>query len=382
MGVAAVLYVLALVSGVVVLLPTLARDFFALRRGANRKRWWLDLHNLLGITSLPFHLVIGLTAIVFAFHDPFYGALRRVVYGTPSELRATPRHAPVDARLMPLSGLLARIAQEAPGCEPTELRYVDAMGPAPLLRVSLAHPDALVRGPRTGYLILDPRSGATLDASMLPGRQNAWSAPVNAAFALHFGSYGGELVRWTYFALGWMGSALFYTGNLLWLESRRRRGRAGEPGPPRRRSLHGVAAMTVGASLGCILGVALALAVGKWLHAGSVALYLGIYYAAATLSLAWACGRGAARAAPVLLAAGALASAALPVLSWRDGSGLLRALAGAAPGAWPIDGVALLLAAALLVAARKTWRRVRASPPDSIWSLAPPAPVGRSTEVA
>jgi uncharacterized iron-regulated membrane protein len=32
---------------------------------------WLDLHNVLGILSLPFHLIMALTAVVFAFHDQF-----------------------------------------------------------------------------------------------------------------------------------------------------------------------------------------------------------------------------------------------------------------------------------------------------------------------
>ena len=56
MGVVAALYTLALVSGVVVLLPSLVKDFFALRVGKNLKRMWLDAHNLIGVASLPFHL--------------------------------------------------------------------------------------------------------------------------------------------------------------------------------------------------------------------------------------------------------------------------------------------------------------------------------------
>src|SRR3546814_4664147 len=56
-------------SGVICLLPSLVKDLFALRFGKNLKRMWLDLHNVLGIFSLPFHIVMALTAVVFAFHD-------------------------------------------------------------------------------------------------------------------------------------------------------------------------------------------------------------------------------------------------------------------------------------------------------------------------
>ena len=56
MGVVSALYVVAIVSGLILVLPTLARDFLALRIGPNLKRMWLDAHNLIGVASLPFHL--------------------------------------------------------------------------------------------------------------------------------------------------------------------------------------------------------------------------------------------------------------------------------------------------------------------------------------
>lgn len=69
MGIVASLYAIALVSGVIVLLPSLVKDFFALRVGKNLKRMWLDAHNVVGIVSLPFHIVMALSSVVFAFHD-------------------------------------------------------------------------------------------------------------------------------------------------------------------------------------------------------------------------------------------------------------------------------------------------------------------------
>lgn len=54
MGIVSILYAVALVSGVIVLLPSLIKDLFALRLGANLKRMWLDAHNVVGIVSLPF----------------------------------------------------------------------------------------------------------------------------------------------------------------------------------------------------------------------------------------------------------------------------------------------------------------------------------------
>src|SRR3546814_10511257 len=53
MGGIALLYAVAIVSGVICLLPSLVKDLFALRFGKNLKRMWLDLHNVLGLFSLP-----------------------------------------------------------------------------------------------------------------------------------------------------------------------------------------------------------------------------------------------------------------------------------------------------------------------------------------
>lgn len=75
LGIAAVLYFLALVSGIVVLLPTLVKSFFALRRDKGPSRFWLDSHNLVGVASLPFHFIIAWTVVSFAFHDQIYGGL-------------------------------------------------------------------------------------------------------------------------------------------------------------------------------------------------------------------------------------------------------------------------------------------------------------------
>lgn len=375
MGVAAVLYFLALVSGVVVLLPTLVKDFFAVRPGANRKRFWLDVHNVLGITSLPFHLVISLTVVVFAFHDQFYGALEQVVYGRQPMFVPPAASAPREpTRLMPLSQLLTRVQQEAPGFEPTELLYMRLNSPRPVVRVALAHPHAIVHGPRTAYLVLHPHTGEVLNDSLLPGRETAWSAPVNLFFALHFGSYGGEGVRWVYFVLGLMGAALFYTGNLLWLETRRKRQRADASQVLQPRASRVMAVLTVGGCLGSVLGVGVALIAGKWGRDAALeatTLYLSSYYLTWVFCLVWAALRGVGRAAPELLAACAVVSLGVSASSVLvDGPASWRAWQTGSAAPLTVDILALVAAGAWSWAALRTRRRVAQAGPDTLW--APP----------
>ncbi|SFF51652.1 Uncharacterized iron-regulated membrane protein [Duganella sp. CF458] len=374
MGVAGVLYFLALVSGVVLLLPTLVKDFFALRKGKNRKRFWLDAHNVIGIASLPFHIVISLTVIVFAFHDQFYDSLQQVVYGERkmwSRPAGTPGPGDVS-KLAPASKLVRRAQQEAPGFEVTEMLFMDLESPRPLVRVGVANDDYVVRGAVSGYLLMDPYSAQVLNTSMLPPKSDAWSSIAASFFALHFGSYGGNWMRWVYFAFGLSGAFLFYSGNLLWVEKRRKNQLRDQAPPvqPRRTAL--LAAATVGICLGSVAGVAGALLAAKWLHASAGNLNAALmtaYYVVFLSCVAWAFWRGAARAAPQLLALCAAAGFAIPVTSLI--ARLLPSLgmwAHGSVGAVAVDLTAFVLALVLAWAARLAARRARSGPADSVWA--------------
>jgi uncharacterized iron-regulated membrane protein len=139
MGVVAVLYALALISGVIVLLPSLVKDFFALRLGRNFKRMVLDAHNVVGIISLPFHVVMALTALIFAFHDGIYflqGELSpgdKPVWSQPPPPADAPPRDPL--MMLPPLELAARAQALSPGFRPTMLYYQHVTGPRAVARV-------------------------------------------------------------------------------------------------------------------------------------------------------------------------------------------------------------------------------------------------------
>ncbi|WP_226665177.1 PepSY-associated TM helix domain-containing protein [Microbulbifer aggregans] len=376
LGVAAVLYFLALVSGLILLLPTLVKDFFALRRGKNNKRFWLDAHNVVGITSLPFHIVISLTVIVFAFHDQFYDALRDVVYpvsAPPANTAPAPAYS--ADRLLPPSELIARARTEAPDFAVTELLYLGLESSRPFVRVSIYNPAALVHGPVTGYMGMNPYTGELLMTSMLPGKAEGWGAIVNYFFALHFGSFGGDLVRWIYFCLGLGGAFLFYSGNLLWIETRRKKLRKTDTDIPRQpRNLRWMAAGTVGVCFGSIIGICLAMAAGKW--ASGLAfninhIYLWVYYFSFLLTVTYAFWRGAGRATWQLLAACAASCVLIPgttlVAVVAPASGLW---ANTSAGAVAVDATALGFALVFTCAAIHNRKRALHGGRDSVWATA------------
>ncbi|MDP5239640.1 PepSY-associated TM helix domain-containing protein [Uliginosibacterium sp. 31-16] len=375
MGIVASLYALALFSGVIVLLPSLVKDFFALRAGKNLKRMWLDAHNIVGIVSLPFHIVMAITAVVFAYHDGIYALQNRLIHsgnlagafvGSP-----TAKPAPRDpASMLPPPELLARASALAPDFMPSSLQYVNLGSPRAMVRVWGTTPASLAPRALGGFVALDPFSGKVLNSDFMPGKQNGANLTISSFFALHMATFGGMPVRWMYFLLGLAGAWLFYSGNLLWIESRRKKAQQSGSIPEQRRDTRWLAAGTVGVCFGCISGISLTIAAGKWLNghvADLNAWHWYVYYAIFFASLAWAFLRGPGRAAVELLWLTALCTFAIPLTS-------LLAWLSPALGMWAhtstlgVDLTALAGGFMLLWAARATARRVRSGPADSVWS--------------
>jgi uncharacterized iron-regulated membrane protein len=131
MGVVSLLYGLALVSGVIVLLPSLIKDLFIVRVGKNLKRMWLDAHNVVGVLSLPFHVVMALSVVGFGLHDTIYEVQDKAFYDGKLQAVLSAQNpffgkAPVSANapqpggapLLSPAQLLAKVREHAPGFEP------------------------------------------------------------------------------------------------------------------------------------------------------------------------------------------------------------------------------------------------------------------------
>jgi uncharacterized iron-regulated membrane protein len=323
-GLVSMLYALALVSGVVVLLPSLVKDLFVVRFGRGVKRRWLDLHNLLGVASLPFHVVMALSAAVFCLHDWIYDAQVQLIY--PQGLRAVEARAQPARIPVPLDRLTWRApsqlavdaARAAPGFVATSIDYRGLGTPRAAAYVAGTDDAHFKRRPREGIAVLDPATGAVLQDGMVPGQGSAMARTLVSFFALHFGSYGGEPVRVLYAVLGVMGALLFYTGNVLWIESRTKRLRGATPGMTQPRHVRWVAALNLGVCVGCVAGLSAALVVARWFGAGPWSpdtLLHGSYYAVFAACLVYAFARGAERAGAGLLAAAALLTLLIPLTS-------------------------------------------------------------------
>jgi uncharacterized iron-regulated membrane protein len=373
MGFVALLYFVAILSGLIIVLKSLVRDLFALRVGRNLKRMWLDAHNVVGVVSLPFHIFIAITTAAFAFDGDIIGLQDQIFYqgrlGDIAEV-GTPydgvKPVGVPGRMVTPKALVARVRQVSPGFEAQTITY---------LQPNQANAVALVAGrdpadlsARTVNVRLEAATGKILNDSELPSRGNAWNAMAGGFSALHFGTFGGAPVRWAYFLLGLLGAFLFYSGNLLWIESRRKKAGRGTPAD---RAARAMASATVGTAFGTIAGLSLSIVSAKWFPAGFTDLtawHTQVFQAGLGLSLLAAFLFGAARSTIWLMALAAAATAAIPLTSLAGA--LFPALglwanAGAPLG---VDLVAAAGALSLAWGARVTARRIAQAPAESVWA--------------
>lgn len=374
MGIISVLYGLALVSGVLLHLPRLKKDLFAVRPGRNLKRFWMDAHNVVGLFSLPFHMVFAVTGaflclslvMVMVFNLlTFNGKLMEQV---PTAIAATPEMTAAGrpSPTMPAAQLLA-IAREHGGerFTPEAIRFQRYGDANAVAEVRGDSERALGNGGSVGiHAAANEPNAGKLIANQTPGARDTNHTLYSGVFALHYGTYGNLPVRIVYLLAGLAGAFLFYSGNLLWIESRRKTRQAEQPRVHRL-----LAQATVGVCIGTCIGVALCFPAALLWPERAVSY---VFWPVFLLAVGWSLVRPPVRAAVELLYVAALASLTVPLAN-----ALLTGdhfIVAALHGRWGVAGFdigAIALAVGYVVLARATQRRAHNGPAESVWALRP-----------
>ncbi len=361
MGIAALLYGLALISGVIIYLPVLSKDLFALRIGKNLKRLWLDVHNSIGIFSLPFHIIFALTGAVMSLHDPMLMAMNKLIY--PDNGRTLlmqtifpvgqPAAEGINASMLPTTELLKNIQRSYPDFQPSALTFIQPDKQDGVVSIMGDVPGVLAHRVR----IMASSSNGTVLATQLPDNRPDGMTTLSSFFALHFADYGGEPVKWIYFLLGMAGAFLFYSGNLLWLEARRKR-RQKEQAYSHRL----LAGLTTGVCIGSCTGISAVFLISRWPEYLSIpALPLpSLYWCIFLLSLAWAFLRPPIFAARDLLLGLSFVTGLIPITSL-----LMQQNTG------QLHGIDILALAASLIFIRFAYaanKRIKTGQENSVWA--------------
>lgn len=209
------LFVLAIVSGVVLYSPFMRKlSFGTVRNQKSTRTRWLDLHNLIGVVTLTWALVVGVTGVISACADLLISAWRAE---SLTALIEPYRDAPPLTQRAPASRLLDIAHGAAPGMTPDFIAF-------PGTRFSSEHHYAVFMkgGTHLTSHLLTPVliDATTLDVTAVVERPWYMDA-MGLSQPLHFGDYGGMPMQILWAALDVLTIIVLSSGVYLWWVRRR-----------------------------------------------------------------------------------------------------------------------------------------------------------------
>ncbi len=217
LGLMALLFVLAIISGVVLYGPFMKRlEFGTVRRERSARLKWLDLHNLLGVVTLAWALVVGATGLMNELSTPLFAVWQRSdVQAMLAPWRGQP--APALEELSSPQAALETARRALPGDVVTSIVF-------PGGETGSAHHYLLwAKGatPLTSRLfspvLVDARSGKLTAVVSMPWYLRA----LEISRPLHFGDYGGLPLKILWALLDMVTIVVLGSGLYLWFSRRR-----------------------------------------------------------------------------------------------------------------------------------------------------------------
>lgn len=209
------LMLVAIVSGVVLYAPFMRRlDFGTVRATRSLRIKWLDLHNLLGVVTVLWALVVGGTGVLNTWADLMIDRWRATEVA-PMIAAYSGRGTP--ARLAPLDKVVAVAKSAASGMTPGFIAFPGTSFSSP------HHYAVFMRGetPLTSKLLkpvlIDAENGTLTEARGLPWYLSA----LLVSQPLHFGDYAGMPLKILWGLLDIVTIVVLGSGLYLWWGKRR-----------------------------------------------------------------------------------------------------------------------------------------------------------------
>jgi uncharacterized iron-regulated membrane protein len=216
LGLMGLLFLASIISGVMLYGPIMKKyDFGMVRKEKSTRIKWLDMHNMLGIVTLMWVLVVGITGVINTTSDVVLGLWQQ---GQLAEMVAPYKNAaPLEGKLSSIDAAVKVAVDKAPEMNPSILAF-----PGTIFS-SQHHYAVFMRGttPVTSKLVkpalIDAKDGSLTDMRDMP-----WY--VNMLFIsqpLHFGDYGGMPLKiiWTVFDV--ITLVVLISGLYLWFARRK-----------------------------------------------------------------------------------------------------------------------------------------------------------------
>ncbi|WP_346400344.1 PepSY-associated TM helix domain-containing protein [Pseudomonas syringae] len=209
------LFVVAIVSGTVLYAPFMRKlEFGQVRVNKSRRTRWLDLHNLIGVVTLTWALVVGVTGVISACADLLIASWRNDALAT---MIAPYKDAPPLTQRAPATRLLEIAESAAPGMQADFIAF-------PGTRFSSEHHYAVFLKGNT-HLTAHLATPVLIDARTLQVTavvERPWYMDaLGMSQPLHFGDYGGMPMKTLWAVLDVLTIIVLGSGVYLWWVRRR-----------------------------------------------------------------------------------------------------------------------------------------------------------------
>ena len=217
MGAMGLLFVAAVVSGVVLYGPIMRKLAFGTVRVQRARRVkWLDFHNLLGIVTLAWALVVGLTGAMNELSRPLFGLWQQTdVASLVAPWRG--QAAPAQDELVSVQAAFSTARQALPDNVATAIVYPGGRVGSPHHYLIWTKGGTPLRARLFTPVLIDARTGALTAAVQMPWYLRA----LEVSRPLHFGDYGGLPLKIIWALLDLVTIVVLASGLYLWLSRRR-----------------------------------------------------------------------------------------------------------------------------------------------------------------
>lgn len=217
MGIMALFFVISLASGALVYGPFMRRlRFGTYRRNAAVRTRWFDLHNLLGIVTLIWTLVVGATGVMNELEAPLFALWQR----TDVQAMLTPwqgKPALDQSELSSVQTAFDTTRHALPGMVVTSLTFPGGELGSPYHYLMFAKGNTPLTSQLFSPVLIDAHTGRLTAIVRMPWYLRA----LEVSRPLHFGDYGGLPLKiiWALFDVVLI--FVLVSGVYLWLSRRK-----------------------------------------------------------------------------------------------------------------------------------------------------------------
>jgi len=187
--------------------------FGTVRKDKSARTQWLDLHNLLGIATLLWLLVVATTGVINSLSIPIFGYWQNTELAA---MTASYKDRPALTETGSVEQALRTAYGAAPGMELNWISFPGNDSASPHHYAAFVHGNTPLTSKLLKPLLIDAQTGELTDRREMPWYVTA----LLISQPLHFGDYGGLPLKILWSLLDILAIVVLGSGIYLWLKKR------------------------------------------------------------------------------------------------------------------------------------------------------------------